>query len=131
DRLYVPVFQAKPFSQSSEPGDHFVGDQEHVIFVAYFANAWEVVILWDHQSAGALNGLRDKRRDGLRPFAQDCLFQFVRGGTALAHRRVGGNISIWIRRWNMQETGKLRAEHWPEARNTRRIHRADRHAVIS
>ena len=86
-RLDAVVLQPEPAAGAAEAGDHFVGDQQHVVARADLADAREVVGGRDDDAAGALDRLGDERGDGVGALAQDRLFELVGGGDAEADAR--------------------------------------------
>ena len=128
--LHAPVIQAPHCSRAAEAGDDFVGCQQYVVLSADLADAWEVIVGRDDHSAGSLHGLGEEHRDGLRSLTQDRLFEFIRGGDT-GTESGGGDIAIRIRRWDVNEAGNARLEHWPIGRDTGGCCRCQRVAVIA
>src|ERR1700691_4246217 len=61
--LDVPVVEGKPFACASPAGHDFVGDHEHAVTVADFAQAREVLGRRDQHSIGSDDGLKDDGGD--------------------------------------------------------------------
>ena len=89
------MLEAEPASRAAEAGDHFVGDQQHVVLVADLADAREVVGGRDDDAAGALHRLGDERRDGVGAFAQDRLFELV----GRRHAEADASVSVLTKRY--------------------------------
>ena len=71
------MLQREPLPGPPEPGDDFVGGEEHVVPIADLADAREVVIGRDDDAADADHRLGEKHRDGVGAFADDRLLQLV------------------------------------------------------
>ena len=76
-RRDTPVLEREPLPGSPEPGDHFVGGEEHLVLVADFADAWEVVVGRDDDTADADHRLGEKHRHGVGAFSKDRFFELV------------------------------------------------------
>ena len=61
--LDVPVVDGKPLAGATPAGHDFVGDQEHAVLVADFADLREVLVGWDEDAVGADDGLHDDGGD--------------------------------------------------------------------
>src|SRR5215510_7648063 len=66
--LDTPVFEPKPGARAPKAGDHFVADEQHVVFVADLPNAWEIVVLRYNDTPSPLYRFGDKGSDRVRPF---------------------------------------------------------------
>ena len=89
-RLDAVVLQPEPAAGAAEAGDHFVGDEQHVVARADLADAREVVRGRDDDAAGALDRLGDERGDRIGAFAQDGVFERIGRGDAEADARASG-----------------------------------------
>ena len=124
------MFETEPLSRAAESRDHLVGNQQHVILVAYLANSGKVIVLRHDQTPCALHGFGDEGRNGIRTFAEDRFLELIRRRAALAEGRVVRDISIGIRRRNVNKPGKLTTEHRPIRRDAGCAHGAHRHTMI-
>src|SRR5215510_14993005 len=103
--LDTPVFEPKPGARAPKSGDHFVADEQHVVFVADLSNAWEIVVLRHNHPASSLHGLSDKGPYRVRPFPQNGLFEQIGRRHALSGRGIAPLEAVWIRRGNMYKIG--------------------------
>ena len=55
--LHVPVIDGEPFAGAAPAGHHFIGDQQHAVAVADFAQAREVLGRRNEHAIGADNRL--------------------------------------------------------------------------
>ena len=69
------MLESKPLPCSPEAGDDFVSREQHGVPIADLADAREVVVWWDDDAADTNDGLGQKHRDGVRPFAKDRLLE--------------------------------------------------------
>src|SRR5262249_55515542 len=102
-----------------------------IVLVADLPDPGKIIVLRNHQTPGALNGLREECRNGVGALTENRPFQFIRGGTALTDRGVLRNITVWVRGWNVDEARNLRTEHRPKTRYACGVHCTNGHAVIS
>src|SRR5262245_11035956 len=129
--LHVPMIKAEPPTQPPETCDHLISDKQNAVLIANLANARKVVVLWNHKTTCALNGLCDKGCNRICAFAKNRLFQFVRRCAALTDRGITGHVAIRVGRRNVQEPRQFRAEHIPKPWNACRVHCANSHTVIA
>ena len=106
---------AEPLPGSAEACDYFVGGEEHIVPVADLADAREVVIGWDDDSADADHRLGEKHRDGVGAFADDRVFQV--GRLMAAPTFCIGRGTIGVRRGNVYETRNAGLEERPISGN--------------
>src|SRR5712691_2111990 len=95
--LDTPVFQPEPGASAPKPGDDLVANEQHVIFVADLPDARKVVVLRHNDAPSPLHGFGDKGPYRVRPFAQNRLFEQVRGSYALASARLTAREAVRIR----------------------------------
>ena len=113
-RRHTPVLEGEPLPGPAESRDDLVGGEEHIVPVADLADAREVVIGRDDDTADPDHWLGEKHGDGVGAFAQDGLFE--RG------RRQSGNVN---------EAGDARLEERPVSGDPRRAHGGQRGAVVA
>src|SRR6266478_896676 len=65
-RLDAEMFGGEPFAGPSEPGLHFVGDEENAVFAADILQELEIIARGNDEAAFAENGLGDDGGDGFR-----------------------------------------------------------------
>src|SRR5262245_51162193 len=128
--LDAVAFETEPAARSAKAGDDLVSNEEHVVLVADFPDAGEVVIGRNNESAGTLYGFCNKRRNSLWAFLKNRLLQQVRSRHARTYSRLSRDKSVRIGRLDMKEARQLTAEHGPEYRKPRCAHCRHRHAVV-
>ena len=129
-RLDAPVVEGEQGAGAAEPGDHLVGDQQHVVAVADLADAGEVVVLRHDDPARPLDRLGQEHGDGVRPLALDRPLELVGGRDALAYpgRRL---VAIGVRRGDVDEPGHARLEQGPVGGEPGGAHGGEGDAVVA
>ena len=129
--LHVPMFQSKHLSRSSKTRDYLICNQQYIVLVAYLPYSRKVIILRYDHTTGTLNRFRQKHRDGIRPFFQYLLLEFVSRCNPLAFRSSRRIVTIRVRGRDMTESWHPRLKHLPVRRDARCAHRGERHTMIS
>ena len=129
-RLDAVVLQAEPSTRAAEPGDHLVGNQQHVVSRADLTDAREVVRRRDDDTSRPLHRFGDERRHRFRTRVEDGFLEFVGRGHAETDPRIRADEAIRVGRVDVQEARRARLEHRPEGREAGRAHRGEREPVI-
>jgi hypothetical protein len=130
-RFYIPMLKRKPFACAAKACDDFVGNEEHFIFVADGAHERKIISGGNDHAAHTHDRFSNERRNSILTFAQNCFFQFTRGGlTDCFSSFDNALITIWIRRRNMNKSFHRGAEHGVIFFKSSRKCRGQRNAMI-
>ena len=128
--LVAVALRAEHRAQPPRRADDLLGDEQHAVLVADLAHAPEVAIGRGEASARVLQRFEHHRRDGLRSFEHDRLFDRVRGER---HERVlvlGERVPVGVGVGDVHPARRQGLERRAEAGDARRRHRAHRRTVI-
>ena len=75
---HAVVIDGEPPPRSSEPGQDFVGDEQHAMTIADLADAAPIPRRGREYPVGSHHPLEDDGRDRLRPLSQELRFQVLR-----------------------------------------------------
>ncbi len=125
------MLQPEHTAGAAKAGDNLIGYQQHIVLVAYLANAREIIILWYEHTTSALDRFCNKHCDCFGTFFEDLLFQFVGSGYPLTGGIIGRLIQIRVRTGNMDEPWNSRLKHFPIRRHSGRTHRGKSNTMVS
>ena len=127
--LDAPVIDGKPLAGAAPPGHHFIGDHQHAVAVADFAQARKVFRRRNENAVGSDDRLKNDRRD--IAFVADHVLDVVGAGDVAAGIGVldGTVVAVGLRREDNACAFAARL-HGPAARVARGRNRAHRRAVI-
>ncbi len=113
--LYVPVIDGEPLAGAAPAGHHFVGDHEHAVAVADFAQARQIFGRRNQHSVGSDHRLDDDR--GHVALVADHVLDVVGAGDVAAGIGVldGAVVAVGLRRED-EAHALARRLHGPAAR---------------
>ena len=117
--------------RSAEARDDFIGDQQHVITRADFANQRPVIVGRIDHAAGAVDRLPDEGGNRVRALAEDRFLEFARRRLADCLAGLRPLESVRVARLDVNETGDPRFKHLPVRAHLGGAHRLERDPVVS
>ena len=130
--LHVVEAGSEPSAQTTKAGDHFIGDEQHVMLVENLLDLLEIAFRWADRGGRAHHRLGDERADGLGILALDQLVEVLGQALGIIQLRLAGiGAPVVMRLVRVDHEIQRQAEGLVHDRQARQAGTHDGHAVIA